>query len=147
MPQSYGVVTGNRKMSIKSMPKVVRVNADDSNAVLYRNLGNGRRLPFIWGTAVTLASGTTEVVVSSGVSFNNHDVSAGIVFITPTNADSAGKEYYVNKDTGTNEVILVVDSNTTDLAFDVMIMLGVGYDFVSDHSNQIWSKSDVRITE
>jgi len=60
----------------KSVPKVVRVNAADGEAVLFRNLGNGRRLPFIWGTTVTLASGTTETVVSSGVSFNDHDVAA-----------------------------------------------------------------------
>lgn len=124
----------------KSTPKVVRVNADDSNAVLYRNLGNGRRLPFMWGTAVTLASGVTEVVVSSGVSFNDHDVSAGIVLITPTNVASATKDYYISKDTVTNKVTLTVVANASqDLAFDVMIMLGVGYDFISTHTNQIWS--------
>jgi hypothetical protein len=122
----------------KSMPKVVRVNAADGEAVLYRNLGNGRRLPFMWGTDVALASGVTEVVISSGVSFNDHKVSEGIVIVTPTNSDSAGKEYYVSKDTNTNKVSLVVNTNTTDLAFDVMIMLGVGYDFLNTHSNQIW---------
>jgi len=125
----------------KSVPKVVRVNAADGEAVLYRNLGNGRRLPFMWGTDVTLASGVTDVVISSGVSFNDHKVSEGIVVVTPTNADSAAKEYYVSKDTGTNKVSLTVNSNTTDLAFDVMIMLGVGYDFLSTHSNQIWKRS------
>jgi acetylglutamate kinase len=133
MPQAQ---TGLRK----SVPKVVRVNAADGEAVLFRNLGNGRRLPFIWGTDVTLASGVTEVVISSGVKFNDHKVSESIVLVTPTNADSAGKEYYVSKDTVTNKVSLVVNSNTTDLAFDVMIMLGVGYDFLSTHSNQIWKR-------
>ncbi len=123
----------------KSTPKVVRVNADDSNAVLYRNLGNGRRLPFIWGTDVTLASGTDSVVVSSGVSFNDNNVSAGIVLITPTNNASSAKNYYVAKDTVTNKVTLTVNSNTEALAFDVIIMLGVGYDFLSTHTNQIWS--------
>ena len=124
----------------KSIPKVVRVNAADGEAVLYRNLGNGRRLPFMWGTDVTLASGTDSVVVSSGVSFNDHDVAAdGIVLITPTNAASAAKNYYISKDTDSNKVTLVVNSNTEALAFDVMIMLGVGYDFLSTHTNQIWS--------
>ncbi|KKN59917.1 hypothetical protein LCGC14_0537420 [marine sediment metagenome] len=132
MPQAQTGKTG-------STPKVVRVNADDSNAVLYRNLGNGRRLPFMWGTSVTLASGTDEVVVSSGVSFNDHDVAAGIVLITPTNSASAAKNYYISKDTGTNKVTLVVNTNTVALSFDVMIMLGVGYDFISTHTNQIWS--------
>jgi len=132
MPQA---MTGKRKSS----PKVVRVNADDSWAVLYRNLGNGRRLPYLWGTSVTLASGTTSVVVSSGVSFSDHDVSSAIVMVTPTNADSAAKEYYISKDTSSNKVTLTVDSNTTSLAYDVYLMLGVGHDFVSTDSNQVWS--------
>jgi len=127
----------------KSTPKVVRVNADDSNAVLYRNLGNGRRLPFIWGTAVTLASGTTSITVSSGVSFNDHDVSAGIVHITPMSAAGAALDYYVSKNTSENEVTLnvVAAASDDDCDFDVMIMLGVGYDFISTHSNQIWKRS------
>jgi hypothetical protein len=134
MPQA---ITGKRK----SAPKVVRVNADDNWSVLYRNLGNGRRLPFLWATSVTLASGTTSVVVSSGVSFNDHDVSGAQVMVTPTNADSAAKEYYVSKDTSSNKLTLTVDSNTTSLAYDVYIMLGVGHDFVSTDSNQVWKRS------
>ena len=139
MPQATTPHPGGVRQSHKSMPKVVRVNAADGEAVLYRNLGNGRRLPFMWGTSVTLASGIDDVVVSSGVSFNNHDVADGIVIITATNAASAAKNYYVDKDTGTNVVKLVVNSNTEALAFDVVIMLGVGYDFLSTHTNQIWS--------
>ena len=124
----------------KSTPKVVRVNADDSNAVLYRNLGNGRRLPFIWGTAVTLASGTTSITVSSGVSFNDHNVAAGIVLVTPTNQAGSSKDYYIAKDTSLNEVTLnVQNSSMYDCTFDIMIMLGVGYDFISTHTNQIWA--------
>ncbi|KKN02499.1 hypothetical protein LCGC14_1117100 [marine sediment metagenome] len=124
----------------KSMPKVVRVNADDSNAVLYRNLGNGRRLPFMWGTTVTLASGISSVVVSSGVSFNDHNVSAGIAVATPLTASGAALTTYLAKDTVTNKLTLTATSApVVDCDFDVMIMLGVGYDFLSTHTNQIWS--------
>lgn len=124
---------------LKSTPKVVRVNADDSNAVLYRNLGNGRRLPFVWGTTVTLASGTSSVVVSSGVSFNDHNVSAGIAIATPVTASGAALTTYLDKDTVTNKVTLTATSAAPiDCDFDVIIMLGVGYDFLSTHSNQIW---------
>jgi len=127
--------------SLKSTPKVVRVNADDSNAVLYRNLGNGRRLPFLWGTTVTLASGTTSITVSSGVSFNNNNVSAGIINISPLSAAGAALDYYVSKNTSENEVTLnvVAAASDDDCDFDVMIMLGVGYDFISTHTNQIWA--------
>jgi hypothetical protein len=133
MPQA---LSGKRS----SVPKVVRVNADDNWAVLYRNLGNGRRLPFLWATSVTLASGTVSVVVSSGVSFSDHDVSSAKVVVTPTNANSAHAEYYIAKDTSTNKITLTVNANTTSLAYDVLIMLGVGHDFASTDSNQIWKK-------
>ena len=134
MPQA---ITGTKK----SIPKVVRVNAADGEAVLYRNLGDGRRLPFIWGTTVTLASGATEAVVSSGVSFNGNDVSAGIVS-NPTPLSSAGAALttYVVKDTSSNKVTLTsTGAPSEDCDFDVMIMLGTAYDFLSTHSNQIWS--------
>lgn len=131
MPQA---LTGSRK----SVPKVVRVNAADGEAVLYRNLGNGRRLPFMWGTQVTMASGTLSGTVSSEVSFHGYDVSAALVFITPTDSNSASKSYYVSKDTSANTVEIIVDTNTTGLTFDALIMLGTAYDFVSTHTNQIW---------
>lgn len=141
MPQATTPHPAGVRSNIKSVPKVVRVNAADGEAVLYRNLGNGRRLPFMWGTQVTMASGTLSGTVSSDVSFHGYDVSAALVFITPTDADSAGKEYYVSKDTtaGVNTVEIVVNSNTTGLTFDVLIMLGTSYDFLSTHTNQIWS--------
>ena len=125
----------------KSMPKVVRVNAADGEAVLYRNLGNGRRLPFMWGTTVTLVSGATEVVVSSGVSFNDHDVAEGVILTTPLSAAGAALTYYIAKDTGTNVVKLTATGAPTEACnFDVVIMLGVGYDFLSTHTNQIWRR-------
>ena len=124
----------------KSMPKVVRVNAADGEAVLYRNLGNGRRLPFMWGTSVTLVSGATEVVVSSGVSFNDHDVAAAIIQATPLSATGAALSYYIAKDAVNNVVKLTSTGGpAADCDFDVVIMLGVGYDFLSTHTNQIWS--------
>lgn len=125
----------------RSIPKVVRVNAADGEAVLYRNLGNGRRLPFIWGTNVTLASGTSEVVVSSGVKFNNHKVSEGIVVVTPLSAAAAAENYYISKDTTANTVTLTTTSSgvaSADLNFDVILMLGDTYDFESTHTNQLW---------
>lgn len=123
----------------KSVPKVVRVNAADGEAILYRNLGNGRRVPFIWGTTVTLASGTTEIVVSSGVSFSDHDVSEAIMSILPLSVSGAGLTYYINKNTTTNVVTLVSTAAPgIDCTFDVLFMLGVGYDFESTHTNQIW---------
>ena len=85
-------------MQGKSTPKLVRVNADDGNAALFRNLGNGHKLPFIWGTSVTMASGTAQVVVSSGVSYNAHKVSEAVVMITPTVIESTADLKVVSDD-------------------------------------------------
>lgn len=134
MPQAQ---TGKRK----SVPKVVRVNADDGDAVLYRNLGNGRRLPFLWGTTVTLASGTTEVVVSSGVEFNDHKVAEALIEATPLSSAGGALDYYIDKNASTNVVKLVASAPAVDCDFDIMIMLGVGHNFISSDSNQIWKRS------
>jgi hypothetical protein len=124
----------------KSAPKVVRVNAADGEAVLYRNLGNGRRLPFIWGTTVTLASGATSVVVSSGVSFNDHSVAEAVVMATPLSALGGAYNYHIVKDTVNNVVTLEGSVAPDAMDFDIMIMLGVGYNFDSTHTNQIWRR-------
>jgi hypothetical protein len=131
----------------KSMPKVVRVNAADMEAVLYRNLGNGRRLPFIWGTTVTLASGVAEVVISSGVKFNEMAVAAGIIEATPLSAAGGALDYYVDKDTVNNVVKLKAAAPAEDCDFDIIIMLGVAYNFLSTHTNQIfWKNSSVTLS-
>lgn len=126
----------------KSVPKVVRVNAADGESVLYRNLGNGRRLPFLWADTFTLASGSTEVVLSSGVSFNDHNVAGGTVQITPLSEKGGELDYYAEKDTVNNVVKLKVKAAASDddCDFDVMFMLGIGYNFDSTHTNQIWKR-------
>jgi len=142
MPQASTPHPGGVRSNVKSTPKVVRVNADDGNAVLYRNLGNGRRLPFIWGDTFTLASGSTSVVLSSGVSFNDHDVAEGIVQITPLSEPGAELDYYVDKNTTDNVVKLMVKAAASDddCDFDVVFMLGVGFNFDNTHTNQIWRR-------
>jgi hypothetical protein len=96
------------------VPKLVRVNAADGESVLYRNLGNGRRLPFMWADTFTLASGSTEVVLSSGVSFNDHKVAEGTVQITPLSAAGGALDYYVDKDAVNNVVKLVAAAPSED---------------------------------
>jgi hypothetical protein len=42
----------------KHVPKVVRCNAGRDEAVVYKNLGNGQRIKFLWTEQVTLVSGS-----------------------------------------------------------------------------------------
>lgn len=135
MPQA--MLTG------RSMPKVVRVNADDDKACMYKNLGNGRRVPFLWATTVTLASGTTEILVASGVEFSEFKISEGKFSVLPLSSGAVG-QYYVDKDTALNMATLKVASSVAnaDVDFDVIVFLGANTTFSVDSSNQIWKRRD-----
>ena len=139
------------RLTGKSMPKVVRVNADDNLACVYKNLGNGRRVPFIWGTTVTLASGTTEVVVASGISFSGFTPETGLVQVTPVFTVTSGLTYdsnllgkvYVEKDVDNALLTLKSTASTVeDTDWDVLIFLGDDTEFTNESSNQIWKRRD-----
>jgi len=124
MPQA---LTGQRK----SMPKLVRVNAADWEAVIYRNLGDGRRLPFIWADTVTVVSGATTVVVASGIVVNGLDVAEAKFIISPTSSGAAALQPYVDKNTTNNTVTLTISTAAEeDLNYDVFAMLGTSYDII-----------------
>lgn len=115
----------------KSMPKLVRVNAADWEAVIYRNLGDGRRLPFVWADTVTVVSGATTAVVASGVVVNGMKVAEAKFEITPLSATAASMGYYIAKNTSANTVILTISgAASADLNYDVFSMLGISYDIV-----------------
>jgi len=140
------------RLTGRSIPKVVRVNADDNLACVYKNLGNGRRVPFIWGATVTLASGTTEVVVASGINFSGFTPETGLVQVTPVFTVTSGVTYntdllgkvYIEKDV--DNALLTLKSTVSgidyDTAWDVLIFLGDDTEFTNESSNQIWKRRD-----
>jgi anti-sigma-K factor RskA len=118
MPQA--VFTGKTR----SVPKVVRINADDGAAIIYKNLGNGRRVPFLWATQVTMASGVASAVIASGIVFSDHKVSEGFVVALP-NSDPGTGRVYVDKDTTANTVTLTITTApTAETTWDVYVFLG-----------------------
>lgn len=159
MPQAYGIVSGGKRTSVKSIPKLVRVNADDERALIYRNLGNGRRLPLLWGTTVTLASGTNkQTVVASGIEFHGFKIVEGIIEITPVISGTTGYtgvsdttypdpnilgNVYVIKDHTHNQIII---KSTVEIAsgatcpYDVYVYFGSATTFDSTDTNQIWKR-------
>jgi hypothetical protein len=144
MPQIYGEVDGSTGQyeKVKSVPKVVRINAGDGEAVIYKNLGNGRRIPYAWWTTVTLASGTTSVVVASGVKLNDYKVANARVVAT-VQGSIGTTHYYVSKNTTTNVVSIVVSgAQATDVDFDVQICLADSIAFTSGSNAQIWKRRD-----
>jgi len=145
MPQAQ---TGSRK----SIPKLTRVNADDSRALLYRNLGNGRRLPLLWATTVSLVSGTQQVIVASDIAFHGFNICEAKVEITPIVSGTGATEFpdpnilgnvYVVKNATDNQLIV---KSTVEMIpdvvcnFDVYVYFGDSTDFNSADSNQIWKR-------
>lgn len=108
---------------LKSMPKLTRINGDDHNKVIYRNLGNNHAYPFVWASVATMASGTQSVLVASGIKWHGYELaSSASVVATP---EGALGYLTVAKDTGANTITITSSaaaSGDTDIA--VMFMLG-----------------------
>lgn len=123
----------------KSRPKVVRVNAGDGDSVIYKNLGNGQRIPLVWADTVTLASGATEAVVASGVNLGDHKVSEGHVYFTPLSSAGAALTTYISKNTSTNVVKLVsTGAPSAACLFDVLVFVGSDFDITNEADNQLY---------
>lgn len=109
--------------TLKSIPKLTRINGDDSIKVIYRNLGNNHAYPFIWATEVTI-SGTDSTVLASGIKWHGYDLASyATVVVTPSSAPTG--RLYVEKNATTNVVTLKSTSTeSTGINVDVMWMLG-----------------------
>jgi hypothetical protein len=131
MPQA--ILTG------KSMPKIERIKASDDDAVIRKNAGDGQDIPFLWATTVTVVSGVSEVVIASGVEFGGHKVCNGHVVVAPLDQYFAAFEYYVDKNTATNVVKLVLGVTARITYYvDVYVYLGSSVDYDSTDKIQIW---------
>lgn len=121
MPQA---LSGTRR----SVPKICRINGDDNLKLVYRNLGNNHAVPFLWGDSFTLASGTQEIVVASGIKFHGYDL-ASYGNVTASPMSDVGSRWWVEKDTTDNRVLIKSSSTVSDdVDFDVKVMLGVDPD-------------------
>lgn len=111
--------------SLKSTPKLTRVNGDDHKKVIYRNLGNNHAYPFIWATTATITSGTQEVVVASGIKWHGYDL-ATYASVAATPEGNVGY-LYVEKNTDTN-IIKIKSSVTASADTDVALIFMLGGD-------------------
>ena len=50
----------------KPVPNMVGMRANAKEALIMKDMGNGHMRPFMWGSAITVASGGTEALVASG---------------------------------------------------------------------------------
>ncbi len=111
-----------------SMPKMVKVNADDSKTAIYRNMGNNHAYPMMFAGQFTVASGTTEETIMDSVTFHGFDL-ATYAKVTATPMSDPGARVWIEKSTGANTVKIKVGSATSgDVVFDVLCMLGEDID-------------------
>lgn len=124
MPQA---LSGTRR----SIPKICRINGDDNMKMIFKNLGNNHAVPFLWGDSFTLVSGTTELVLASGIKFHGRDL-ASYGNVTASPMKDVGSRWWVEKDTIDNRVLIKSSSAAVDaIPFDVKFMLGVDPDMES----------------
>jgi len=121
MPSKNFGLMGTRR----STPKMTRINGDDSQKAVYRNMGNNHSYPMLWAGAVTVASGVTTVTIADGIKYHGYDAATyASVSVTPN--WNAG-DVYVTKDTAANTITATCATAGADdgsSAIDVMFMLG-----------------------
>ena len=109
--------------TLKSMPKITRINGDDHAKVIYRNMGNNHAYPFVWASTAVMASGTQSVVVASGIKWHGYAAASyATVVATP---EGALGYLTIAKDAVANTITVsssVAASDDTNIA--LMFMLG-----------------------
>ena len=109
--------------SLKSTPRMTRINGDDHQKVIYRNMGNNHAYPFVWGTSATVVSGTTSVLVASGIKWHGYDLASYATVVATPEGDLGS--FYITKDTDVNTITFTCSSTAAgDTAVDFVFMLG-----------------------
>jgi hypothetical protein len=108
---------------LKSMPKLTKINGDDHAKAIYRNMGNNHAYPFVWAATATVASGTAEVLLASGIKWHGYDL-ASYASVVATPKGNLGY-CYTDADTDANTITLKCSSSAAaDTEVAVMFMLG-----------------------
>jgi hypothetical protein len=109
--------------TLKSMPKLTKINGDDDKKVIYRNLGNNHAYPFVWGSTATVASGTQSVVVASGIKWHGYDLATYASVVATPKGDLG--YCYTTADTTANTITLNCSTAAAgDTEVALMFMLG-----------------------
>ena len=120
--------------TLKSTPKLTRINGDDNLAVVYRNLGNNHAYPFIFADTFTVASGVTAINMrlASDVKYHGYELATYAKVIVTPNYDAG--DFYVTKDVDNNIIRFTCEkacvppiydiTNTTSGTIDVIFMVG-----------------------
>ena len=118
MPQLGNAQTG----SLKSTPKITRINGDDNLKVIYRNMGNNHAYPFEFGVTTTVSAVNT--VLASGIKFHGFDLASHANIQMTVTSGVQDRHVYVERDIINN--ILIIKSTAGDpIEVDVKFMIGI----------------------
>jgi hypothetical protein len=111
--------------TLKSTPRLTKINGDDHNAVIYRNVGNHHAYPFVWANTATISGTASEVLVASGIKWHGYDLASyANVTVTPL-SDPGDVRIWVEKDTDVNTIKIKSSAALgSTVEFDVKFMLG-----------------------
>lgn len=110
--------------TLKSIPKIVRINGDDDKKCIYRNMGNNHAYPFVWASTAVVPLGTTEVVVASGIKWHGYDLAT---YASVTATPEFAAYCYVTANTAANTITLHCSAAPTVSgvqSVNLMFMLG-----------------------
>ena len=109
--------------SLRSIPKLTKINGDDNKKVIYRNLGNNHAYPFIWASTVTISGGATTATVADGVKWHGYDLATYASVVATPRGDIGN--YYTTADTNANTITITCSSAPgSDVEVALMFMLG-----------------------
>lgn len=115
--------------TLKSTPKLTKINGDDNVKVIYRNLGNNHAYPFVWATEATI-SGTDDTVLASGIKWHGYDLASYATVVFTPDGGPVGK-LYIDKDI-TNNIVTLKSTGNEAVGINVDIMWMLGGDFTAE---------------
>jgi len=118
MPQLGNAQTG----SLKSIPKITRINGDDNLKVIYRNMGNNHAYPFTFGLT-TLVSLGADTVLASGIKFHGFELASYANIQATVTSGVQDGFVYIEKDTVSN-VLTIKSTGSNSVEVDVKFMVG-----------------------
>ena len=108
--------------TLRSMPKLTRINGDDALALIYRNMGNNHAYPFVWAETLEFTGAETLTLIS-GVKF--HGMPAADYCMVTLGPQAAAMDAYVTKNSGENKIEV---TSSAAGSCDVMVMVGIAPD-------------------
>lgn len=113
--------------TLKSTPKLTKINGDDDKKVIYRNLGNNHAYPFVWASTATVSGSDTSVLIADGIKWHGYDLAAFATVIATPKTDLG--HFFTTADTENNTITFNCENPTTS-GGEVALMFMLGREMI-----------------